>query len=69
MGTLIAPNLVLTCAHNIYFIPDTVGTRVTAKDVWVDLGDRKIKVKDFRFPEEFIKRSSQREFDFALLLL
>ena len=68
IGALIHCDLVFTCAHNIYPFIEIIGSRQEASEVWIDLGNRKVKVKDYRFPEEF-KQSEKREFDYSLLLL
>ena len=51
MGSLIDDDMVLTCAHILYFKVDSQGKRVKATDVFVNLGEgRRVKVWKFAYP-------------------
>ena len=70
VGAIIAKDLVLTCAHNLYFMSPTFGQRAQPEKVWIDLGNKKVKVKDFRFPDKFKQDVLNIHlYDYALLLL
>ena len=68
VGCLIYNDMVITCAHNVYYEVIKY-CRQEAHEVFVQIqGVGQIKVKKFRFPEEY-GQTLMREYDFALLFL
>ena len=52
LGTLIFEDMIITCAHNVYYFIDIIRSRKKADEVevWIP-GQGRIKVRDYRFPE------------------